>query len=159
MNSMNKRKILYPYSDHTLSKIATTMHEVCNLLDTLYDINCGGCCYVAWCLSSLLTEDNINYNVEVVSNYEELESCSFFDDLDDAHSHYGISIGGYYINITDCDINDAMYHNSFENVTPDDLKKHYDINYWNSCYDIDKNDFIYNIIKQFYYECTESLRE
>ena len=150
MNSINREKILNPCSDNTLCKIANTMHQVCCLLDNLYDINCGGCCYVAWCLASLLTDDNIDYNVEVVSSYEELESCCSFNELDDAHSHYGISIGGYYININDYTIDDALYHNSFENVTPDELKKHYDTNYWNSCYDIDKNDFIYNIVKQFY---------
>ena len=159
MNSINKRKILYPHLDSTLSKIATTMHHVCCLLDDLYDINCGGCCYVAWCLSSLLNDDNIDYNVEVVSSYEELENCNSFDELDDCHSHYGISINGYYININECEIEDAMYHNTFENVSPDELIEHYNTNYWNSCYDVSKNDFIYDIVKRFYYECTESLRE
>ena len=52
-----------------------------------------------------------------------------------------------------------MYRNSFENVSPDKLIEHYNTNYWNSCYDVSKNNFIYDIIKRFYYECTESLRE
>ena len=62
-------------------------------------------------------------------------------------------------NITEEDIDGCESHTSFINVHPFQLKKHYNTNYWNSCYDTDKNKFIWNTIKNFYYECTKDLRE
>lgn len=162
MSLLNKGKLLDPNSEFTLNRISETLDEVCKLLDRLYDINCGGCCYVAYCISKLLYSDNIRYSVEVISFYEDvdLEEYNDFTELSEGYSHYGISlIGDRFINITEEDIDGCESHTSFINVYPFQLKKHYNTNYWNSCYDTDKNKFIWNTIKNFYYECTKDLRE
>ena len=160
MNTKVKNKILNPHSENTLTKIAYTMNEVCQLLDNLYDVNCGGCWYIAYCLSKLLKEDDLDYCLEVVSiDEEDLEDCCDFSELYRNYSHYGISIGSSYINISEEEIEDAYSYCCFPNVDPTLIWKHYKEQEWNDCYDSNKNDFIWEILEKFYYECTENLRE
>lgn len=161
MRIRKKKKILNPHSENTWTKIANTMNEVCVMLDKLYDINCGGCCYIAYCLAKLLRKDKIPYSVEVISFHEmdEYNDCNDFNNLDWNFNHYGICLGSTRINITEEDVASSEFILNFDNVSPKIIKSHYDSGYWNDCYDIDKNDFIWEILRKFYYECTEDLRE
>ena len=50
-------------------------------------------------------------------------------------------------------------HCCFPNIDPTLIWEHYKEQEWNDCYDSNKNDFIWEILEKFYYECTEDLRE
>lgn len=148
-----------PNLECTLVSISWRMNEVCKLLDILYDVNCGGCCYIAYCLSKLLSKDGIDYDVIVISDdCYELNNCETLNDISCSCSHYGISIGGHLINIDNKDL-EYEYVKYFNNVHPDDIKEHYENEDWNNCYNTDKNDFIWEMLKNFYYDITQNLRE
>ena len=155
---MNTKKNLIP-SNQNLKVLSHQLDKLCKFLDELYDINCGGCCYLAYCLAKLLDSDNLEYQVVVVSdNCEELMDCETLSDIPCSCTHYGIYVDGEYINIDDSDLEND-YVNHFINVTPDEIKEHYKFGDWNDCYDIDKNDLIWETLKTFYYDFTQDLRE
>ena len=159
MNTKNNENKLCLNSENVASRIAWRLNSVCELFETLYDVNCGGCCYLAYCLAKLLDSDNLEYQVVVVSdNCEELMDCETLSDIPCSCLHYGIYVGGEYINIDDSDLEND-YVNHFINVTPDEIKEHYEFGDWNDCYDIDKNDLIWETLKTFYYDFTQDLRE
>lgn len=160
MNSPNKNKISNPNSKYILYNLAWRMNKVCDLLDALYNINCGGCCYIAYCLSKLLKEDDIEYEVVVVSDScEDLTECEELRDIPCSCTHYGISTAGGLINIDENDLESYTYSQYFHNPHPDDVKEHYESGYWNDCYDTNENEFIWETLKRFYYDFTQDLRK
>lgn len=159
MNSLNKNKILNPNSKITVSSIAWKMDNVCELLDHIYDVNCGGCCYVAYCLAKLLQEDDIEYEVVVISDScDDLLDCDLISDIPCSCTHYGISTIGGLININDCDLS-SNYVQYFYDVNPEELKEHYENSDWNNCYNTNENEFIWETLKRFYYDITKDLRK
>lgn len=133
------------------------LNKVCLLLHDLYYINSGGCCYIAYCFAKLLKKDNFRFNVVIYETHELKEKE--FNNLSEEHYHYAISIGGYVINSDYCDEDEGLYKKVYHKVKVQDILNHYYNNKWNECYDTSKNDFIFKIIKNFYNDLTEDLRE
>ena len=150
---MNIKKNLI-LSNLNLKELSVKLDKLCKFLDEMYDINCGGCCFVAACLAECLQKDNISYQVIV---YECPEDISKFSKIKRSCCHYFLSINNNDINGYD-DIGDDEYQ-VFDGVSYRSLFNHYKKCGWNNVYDRDKNKFIKTIIKRYYEDFTSSLRE
>lgn len=123
------------------------LNKTLEMLDSVYDINYGGCCYVAYCIATLLWDSNIDYQLIVLEDDAEEEI-----DLNISHYHYGLTIEDkYFINISENDLEEFDYAR-IDNPDPEVIKEHYDNNEWNEMYNTDKNEFIKGIITTFYNE-------
>jgi hypothetical protein len=87
-------------------------------LDRSFNINLGGCCFVASIIAELLEQDDIPFDVAVY--YDELFDT--FYDIDCSQKHYAIIVNNIIINNDDRDDD----HQVFSEVTSEDLKNHYD---------------------------------
>ena len=148
---MNIKKNLIP-SSQNLKVLSVKLDKLCKFLDEMYDINCGGCCFVAACLAECLQKDNISYQVIV---YECPEDISKFSKIKRSCLHYFLSINNNDIN----GYEDIDEYNVFDNISSRSLFNHYKKCSWNCCYNSNKNKFIKKIIKQYYEDFTSSLRE
>ena len=52
-------------SEKNLNELCHKLNSLFRFLDEVYDINSGGCCYVASVLAELLEEDDVDYSVIV----------------------------------------------------------------------------------------------
>lgn len=152
MNLKKKRKRFKSKSWGVKKLLAERLNGLCKFLDNAYDINAGGCCYVAYCFAKLLESDNIKYRLIIYEDYELEEN---FKDLSESHYHYAIAFGKIVINPA---YDDFLVINKYQ-VSSSDILKHYKKQTWNTCYDSSKNSFINNTLKNFYYDFTEDLRE
>lgn len=150
---MNIKKNLI-LSNLNLKELSVKLDKLCKFLDEVYDINCGGCCFVAACLAECLQKDNISYQVVVL---ECPEGIVKFSKIKRSCCHYFLSINNNDINGYD-DIGDDEYQ-VFNGVSYRSLFNHYKKCGWNNMYDRDKNKFIKTIIKRYYEDFTSSLRE
>lgn len=133
--------------------MAYRLNNLCRFLDDTYDINNGGCCYIAYCFARLLSRDKFKFKVVVYENYRLGKR---FDIVKrNSHYHYAISIGDYIIN----EIDKTLFRQEYTGVKASELLVHYQNNSWNSKYNIQKNQFIFKTIKVFYEDLTEDLRE
>ena len=80
--------------------LAERLNNLCRFLDEEYEINVGGCCYIAYCLAKLLSKDKFKFRVIV---YEDYELEDKFSEISESHYHYAIGIGNYTINPAECD--------------------------------------------------------
>lgn len=137
----------------SLKILAEKLNSFCNFLNDEYNINYGGCCYVAYCIAKLLSRDNIYFKL-VVYEYYDLEEK--FKDVSESHYHYAISLEDIIINECDCEDNDDLYRVDYI-VKASEILSHYKKRSWNSNYDCSKNNFIYKSIKSFYEDFYESV--
>ena len=138
-------------SDNYLT-IWRNLDAICECLDTLYDINDGGCCYIAYCIAELLEKDNIPFEVILFD--------VFNGGLTKACDHVGIKLeieGDTYI------INQADYASSeissIQKLTSKQLLEYYKSVSWNKMYDIVRNKFIKYVITLLYANFTRPLRK
>ena len=136
--------------------LAERLDKLCKFLDDEYDINAGGCCYVAYCLAKLLSKDQFDFKVII---YEEYELGDKFSKVFDNHYHYAIDIGNYIINSAECDEDESLYKNTYYNVKASEILDHYKNHSWNDYYNSSKNRFISKTIQIFYDDLTKDLRE
>lgn len=120
-------------------------------LDNAYNINSGGCCFVASVLAKLLEQDGVNFSVIVYDcDYDD------FYDLDCSQYHYTLQIGDRIVNGYEDDDDYAEYYN----VSSKDLLEHYkECGDWNEVYNRKRNNYIKRVIKDFYNDFTRDLRE
>lgn len=133
------------------------LNAICECLDTLYDINSGGCCYVAYCIARLLERDSIPFDVIIFDDFDAIS----LSELDEECYHIAIRIvindEYYIINQGDFELDDKI--TIIENVTSNDLFKYYKKFRWNRVYEVFRNKFIKYIITLLYENFTHSLRE
>lgn len=146
---LTKKKLVK--SEENLQRLSGKLSNLYYFLDGAYNINCGGCCYVAAVLAELLELDDVNYNVIVYcSDYYD------FDDIDCSQYHYAINIyEDAIINGYDDD-DDFM---EYANVSSEKLLAHYKECSWNDYYDKNRNNYIRRLITKFYIDFTNDLRE
>ena len=144
-----------------LSKSYLTIYKgldaICECLNTLYNTNSGGCCYVAYCIAQLLEKDSIPFDIIVFDDF----NADSLSELDEECYHIAIRIvidgEDYIINQGDFELDDEI--TIFENVTSDDLLKYYKRFKWNEIYEIFRNKFIKYVITLLYENFTHSLRK
>ena len=64
------------------------LDAICKCLNTLYNINNGGCCYVAYCIAQLLEKDSIPFDVVVFDDFD----ADSLSELDEECYHIAIRI-------------------------------------------------------------------
>lgn len=138
-------------SESNLSKLCVNLDHMLRFLDKSFNINVGGCCFVASIIAELLEQDDIPFEVAVY--YDELFDT--FYDIDCSQKHYAIIVNNIIINNDDRKDD----HQVYSGVTSEDLKNHYEECGWNTWYDPIYNEYIANILREFYYASTLSLRK
>lgn len=144
---LTKRNLIK--SEENLEILCRKLNYLFDFLDKVYDINAGGCCYVASILTKLLEQDNIKYAILIY----DCEYDDFYD-IDCSQYHYAIRIKSHIIN----GFNNENY-SEFYNVSSYDLKQHYKECSWNDMYETTRNKYIKNLIIKFYNNFTYDLRE
>lgn len=150
MSTKRKRKIFNVTSEVVTHDIASQLDRLCSFLHDSYDVNYGGCCYVAYWIYKLLKDDGFNPTLAIVD--DEVEP-NIFEDT--SFNHYYIILDGYGIN---------KGGGSYEYTEtycgdPSEILDHYEKCDWNSMYDSSRNYFISRVIKSFYYDYTKPYRE
>lgn len=155
--SLKRQKVRLNYKSLEVQRIVSKkLNEFCKYLDSEYDINCGGCCYIAYILASLLKKDGFRYKLIIWSDHPISKT---FNKIKKSNTHYGILLGG-------CFINESGYHNNkyitetfYSKVKVTDILKHYNEKSWNNFYDKGNNPYILKVLTNFYDNLTESLRK
>lgn len=144
-------------SEENLSKLCHKLNSLFVFLDEVYNINAGGCCYVASVLAELLEEDDIDYSVIVYDC-----DCDNFYDISCSCYHYTVRITGaeeYCSIINGYNEDECDTFSEFEGVTAIDLLDHYKECNWNDYYKVFRNKYIKGLITKFYKDFTYDLRE
>lgn len=134
--------------------LASRLGKLCIFLNNTFEINAGGCCFIASVIAHCLEQDDLNYKVGVCNN-EDYEFESFYDIGCEAQYHYFIVLDKMNIN------DDGEEHfQVFDNVSSKDLLDHYlECNDWNPTYNNLNNDFIEHLIKELYVKFYEAIFE
>lgn len=134
------------------------LNEVCEILHDKIHINCGGCCYVAYCIAELLERFNIDFSLIIFDRDFNLNKVYDFYDIKRSMDHYAILLGDSIeddiINGDELDYNN--YYQSFK-VTSEDILEHYNEGFWNNMYDVINNEFVHDTLESIFYEFMENL--
>ena len=144
-------------SEKNLSELCHKLNSLFRFLDEVYNINSGGCCYVASVLAELLEEDDVDYSVIVYDC-----DCDNFYDIPCSCYHYTLRITGaeeYCSIVNGYDEEECDDYCEFDNVSAIDLLDHYNECEWNDCYNTFRNKYIKGLITKFYKNFTYDLRE
>lgn len=110
------------------------LNKLCLELDSKYNINCGGCCYVAACIAEQLENFSIPFEIIHYDLY---------------HCHYAIKVSDRYIN------RDGYTKEEIYEIVDYDSTELFQIYYnsrWNPQYNPEYNNTIYNKIKELFNE-------
>lgn len=129
------------------------LNDLCDILNELYRINAGGCCYVSYIIAKYLESKNIPYVVCVYNDdcftydsetiYNNIKTRSrkgVFDLYTYSCFHIWIKIGKFDIN------SDNLEPERVLNITSKDLKWLYNKADWNETYNPNNNKLIKNMI-------------
>ena len=133
------------------------LNQLLRKLDDKYLINCGGCCFIAFCISVHLFNLGIPYKF-VCLGTEKLSSRELRNNvkrnrdypcLENTANHYLLQVGKEYINLGDFDL---RYYDVSKTsyIKPIELLYLYRYGCWNSDYDTENNLKIYRIISDFF---------
>lgn len=133
------------------------LEELFEFLDNRYDINSGGCCYVALCLAEELEKLRVPYKLVLYDDSLKWWSARFLIRMSIKHRTRKSIIGTnnrtcyhYAILVDDLGIlNGYEEEKPFEisDLNSDDLRWIYETGDWNSCYDTRLNEIIKNYIQ------------
>lgn len=116
----------------TRNQLFTSLNKLCKELSDKYNINCGGCCYVAACLAQNLENAHIPFTV---IHYDVF------------HCHYAIKVSDRYIN------RDDYPKNEIYEVLEISSSRLFDIYYendWNCEYDTKNNSKVSSRINSLF---------
>lgn len=147
----SKKKLIQ--SRDNLNLLVCKLNKLCRFLNELYDINSGGCCFVATCLARLLDQDKVKYKIGI--DYGDDSDVDSISELNHAVFHVVLIINGELVNPDETD--------SYETYEIKNWRELYDyynrVHDWSSFYNKCQNSFISKTIANFYYDFTEDLRE
>lgn len=144
---------------HSLVK---ELNSLCNDLQVKYNINYGGCCYLAYLISVELERFNIEYDL-VIYDYcmrdrvcieHEVINCNQNKKLEESvtgkHTcdHYCLRIRG--AGIVNFGMNDADYEYIIPDVPSNNIKWLYKKGSWNTSYSTDNNKVVRKLVKEFF---------
>jgi hypothetical protein len=115
-------------------KLFTKLNQLCLELDNKYNINCGGCCYVAACIAEQL--ENFNIPFEII--HYDIYGC-----------HYAIKVSDRYINRS------GYRKKEIYEILYCDSEKMFSIYYnrsWNNTYEKKYNSVVHRKIKELFNE-------
>ena len=100
------------------------LNKLCRDLDTNYDINCGGCCFVA----AVIAEQLENYNIPFKVIHYDMWHC-----------HYAIRVNDRIINRCGYSFKEIVFDDTM--CSCELFSTYYDKE-WNNTYNIDNNDSV-----------------
>lgn len=141
---------------NSILNLITDLNKLLVKLDRRYDINCGGCCFVAYLVARELEVRNLHdFKLRVYGIYgdeccEEEAKYNITNDLDGApcrsHTAYHYSIvynDCWEINKSDADDIEFL---DIEGLASEDIKRLYDYGDWNDVYYSNNNIFVERFI-------------
>lgn len=118
---------------YRIKRVIYHINNLCHYLDNKYDINRGGCCYVASLIAQKLSELEIEYTV-LFDGEPEGDGCF----------HVWVKAEGIEINPT------GNAEVTLEkDLSPEEILSIYNSNSWCSLYDIDLNVKIKKLFNRF----------
>ena len=116
----------------TRKSLFKNLNQLCKDLDYKYDINSGGCCFVA----AVIAEQLENCNIPFKLIHYELYSC-----------HYAIRVNDRIINRCDCKYKEIIFD---DYLSSDDIYDTYYNEDWNSTYNKQWNLIVKTKIKSLF---------
>ena len=148
-------------------EILDKLNAFCKLLNNEYDINSGGCCYVAHLLARELEKRHIKYKFAagVIDTFfrkgDTIQVRRNIKNGNRLDSNVSASVKDHLFIIVDGKpINQgiARRYKSISYVNSNDILNAYNNNSWNDFYDHDKNIYISELIKIKFKELYENRR-
>lgn len=150
--NLNSKEIQY--------NLVSQLNKLCTKLDEKFDVNCGGCCYLAYCIAKLFEQHDIEFNIMVFDCDYDLEKFDNIAEITTAMSHYAIMLKNSSEDVINCDDYWFNYnYKNFEVTSNDILECYYESEGWCPQYDVKNNIKILSIIEEFFNEWENNLRE
>lgn len=141
-----------------LSELVEGLNNLCNQLHTLYHINCGGCCYTAYCIAKMLEQVDLRFSLVVFDNEYEVHSINHLQDLPESMQHYAIVLNDQEkTRCLNCELSDFRIHHQIYQTNSLEILDYYLNNAWNDEYDRNNNPIVQTLIEKFCYEFFNSL--
>ena len=153
--SLNQSKTTLRKCYHDSELLARALDKVCIQLDDKYDINNGGCCYIAYLVCKLLKQDGFNPKL-MIYDFELDDNINSINDLYFAHNHYCIKLGNVTINESDFDDLESV---ELDKIQPIDILKHYQDETWNNEYRTSNNAKVAQILRNKYFGIKSNIRK
>lgn len=112
----------------------TKINKLCLELDEKYNINNGGCCYVAYCIAKQLELHNIPFKIV----HYNLFGC-----------HYAIKVSDRYLNRSDFKKEEIF---KVMDCCADELLNIYYSENWNEAYNVKHNLIVRKLIRELFNE-------
>lgn len=131
--------------------------KCCRRLDKDFNINSGGCCFVAYLIAKNLEKLHIPFKLVVESDLDCYDDSNGFENIKErklnsfptgnsVQYHYFIKIDTGTINKDD-DCSDHSFV-TYSGITSEDIKWIYDTGSWNDDYNYDDNDTVEQLINK-----------
>ena len=139
------------------------LNSLCRFLDETYNVNMGGCCYLASLIAKHLDKLNIKYDLIIYDNYSrnrENIKCEVIsrrrnkglnNSVTGRYScnHYCIRLRGAGVLNGNGDYTEEHRY-SIPNISYKNIRWIYKNSRWNKCYKVQYNKTIKNIVKEFF---------
>lgn len=146
--------------------LLTSLDALCRFLDDAYDVNSGGCCFLASIIAKHLDRIGLDYELVIYDSYLkdissiEYEVINRHRNRSKEHSvtgpyccnHYCIHLKGAGIINSGCNEYGDKYKYIIPDITFKNIRWIYKLGGWNECYEIRHNKTIKNIVKEFFKE-------
>ena len=122
----------------TQNQLFTRLNELCKQMNYSYDINSGGCCFVAACIAENLERHKIPFKII----HYDLWGC-----------HYAIKVSDRYLN------RDNYVKKEISDILDKDSEWLYELYYnkdWNDCYNKRWNLIVSTRIRALFYKYENS---
>lgn len=145
-----------------IHKLQESLNKLCETLNSLYSINSGGCCYVAYLISKWLDRFGIDYQL-VIYDYKKRStlgisyevqnmrrgqsSCNSVSGSNSCEHYCLLIIGGGYVNRGDVT---GLKQYSISGITNKNIRWIYRTGYWNKMYNTRNNRVVKNMINSFF---------
>ena len=139
------------------------LNSLCRFLDETYNVNMGGCCYLASLIAKHLDKLNIKYDLIIYDSYSrnrENIKCEAISRRRNrglnnsvtrhySCNHYCIRLRGAGVINGNGDYTEEHRY-SIPNISYKNIRWIYKNSRWNKCYKVQYNKTIKNIVKEFF---------
>lgn len=146
-----------------IHQLVKDLNELCNTLAIEYNINCGGCCYVASEIARHLDKFHINYDLCIVNDYpldtEDINSevrnkCKNYNcdsvSGDATCYHYYLIVDGIGSINSGMDLDSPYYTCIITGINHKNLNWLYRTSIWNPVYNPENNKFVRKCINTYF---------
>lgn len=131
-----------------IKRLTDEINEICQELDDTYDINAGGCCFIAEIISKNFERLGIKYKLGIVDADERSlimrknikNRIDAVPNINNTRSHYFIYLTKYKIALNKGCFGRSVNYISY--INSEDIAWIYKTGSWNSCYKTRHNNFI-----------------